>query len=136
MRDEWLEPAGRVGVRFLVESPPAGYAMAACKFSHLGRYPFLRLALAAALGAAFASGIGAPAAAQSAPQTQIPEKIEPPLPQQKEDSDKEKFQREDGVLKPPKDIDPGIETKPRDRSRTPVIPPPGTPGGDENVHPK
>jgi hypothetical protein len=38
--------------------------------------------------------------------------------------------------RPPAGIDPGITVPPVGGCRTPVIPPPGTPGGDPNVVPK
>ena len=44
-----------------------------------------------------------------------------------------------GVLKPPTDIDPGIQAKPPvapSKLPTTVIPPPGTPGGDSTTQPK
>jgi hypothetical protein len=91
---------------------------------------------AAALAIMFAGSLAGPAAAQAPPSSQIPEKIEPPLSPAPKNGGKEEFKREDGVVRPPSDIDPGMETKPRDGGRTPVIPPPGTPGGDENVQPK
>jgi hypothetical protein len=43
--------------------------------------------------------------------------------------------RSDGVLCPPS-VDPEITVPPRGGGRTPVIPPPGSPGGDPNVQPK
>ena len=43
--------------------------------------------------------------------------------------------RSDGVLCPPS-VDPGIHAPPPGGGRTPVIPPPGSPGGDPNVQPK
>jgi len=33
-------------------------------------------------------------------------------------------------------VDPGISVPPIGGGRTPVIPPPGTPGGDPNIQPK
>ena len=68
------------------------------------------------------------------PRSQIPEKLAPPL----ENGAKEnKLQREDGVIKPPADIDPGMGEKPPETGgRMPVIPPPGSPGGDPSLHPK
>jgi len=39
------------------------------------------------------------------------------------------------VLCPPS-VDPGIHAPPPGGGRTPVIPPPGSPGGDPNVQPK
>ena len=41
-----------------------------------------------------------------------------------------------GVICPPAGIDPGISVPPIGGGRTPVIPPPGTPGGDPNIQPK
>jgi len=44
-----------------------------------------------------------------------------------------------GVIKPPQeDVDPGIKqpTPPTGPRSMPVIPPPGTPGGDRSVQPK
>jgi hypothetical protein len=43
--------------------------------------------------------------------------------------------RSDGVLCPPS-VDPGIHAPPPGGGKTPVIPPPGSPGGDPNVQPK
>ena len=43
---------------------------------------------------------------------------------------------DDGVIKPREDVDPDITIRPPETGRTPVIPPPGTPGGDPNVVPK
>jgi hypothetical protein len=41
-----------------------------------------------------------------------------------------------GVICPPAGIDPGISVPPIGGGRTPVIPPPGSPGGDPNIQPK
>jgi hypothetical protein len=41
-----------------------------------------------------------------------------------------------GVICPPAGIDPGISVSPSGGGRTPVIPPPGTPGGDPSIQPK
>jgi len=43
-----------------------------------------------------------------------------------------------GVLKPPSNVDPGISVPAKDPAVTtmPVIPPPGTPGGDPKVQPR
>jgi hypothetical protein len=49
----------------------------------------------------------------------------------------DRLERTDGVIRPPGGVDPQIQVPPPDEgSRTPVIPPPGTPGGDPNVKPK
>jgi hypothetical protein len=44
--------------------------------------------------------------------------------------------RSKGVICPPAGIDPGISVPPSGGGRTPVIPPPGTPGGDPSIQPK
>lgn len=50
----------------------------------------------------------------------------------------EKLERSDGVIKPRTDIDPDITAKPpvANPGTMPVIPPPGSPGGNPNVQPK
>jgi hypothetical protein len=50
----------------------------------------------------------------------------------------DKLDKSDGVIKPPSDVDPGMAKQapvPNPNS-TPVIPPPGTPGGNQDVKPK
>jgi hypothetical protein len=48
----------------------------------------------------------------------------------------DKLARSDGVLCPPAGIDPEMRAPPPDAGKTPVIPPPGSPGGDQSVRPK
>ena len=48
----------------------------------------------------------------------------------------DKLARSDGVLCPPAGVDPEMRAPTPDTGRTPVIPPPGSPGGDPNVRPK
>jgi hypothetical protein len=48
----------------------------------------------------------------------------------------DKLARSDGVLCPPPGVDPEIRAPTPDAGNTPVIPPPGSPGGDPNVRPK
>jgi hypothetical protein len=48
----------------------------------------------------------------------------------------EKLARSDGVLCPPAGVDPEIRAPTPDTGNMPVIPPPGSPGGDPNVRPK
>jgi len=48
----------------------------------------------------------------------------------------DKLARSDGVLCPPAGIDPEIHAPAPDTGNTPVIPPPGSPGGDPNIRPK
>jgi hypothetical protein len=47
----------------------------------------------------------------------------------------DKLTRGEGVLCPP-EVDRDMTTRPREGGNTPVIPPPGSPGGDPNVRPK
>ena len=47
----------------------------------------------------------------------------------------EKLSRDEGVLCPP-NLDPDIKLPTPEVGRTPVIPPPGSPGGNPNVRPK
>jgi len=44
--------------------------------------------------------------------------------------------KSDGVLCPPSDIDPQMRAPAPEAGNTPVIPPPGSPGGNPNVRPK
>jgi hypothetical protein len=51
----------------------------------------------------------------------------------------EKLDKSGGVIKPPAGVDPGIHMPAKDSSvgsSMPVIPPPGTPGGNQSVQPK
>src|ERR1043166_9076069 len=50
----------------------------------------------------------------------------------------EKLNKSDGVIKPSDNIDPKMQVTPPDPgpTSTPVIPPPGSPGGNPNVVPK
>jgi hypothetical protein len=101
-----------------------------------GTPPFQHVA-AAALAVVLCGSWAVGAAAQRPPASQISEKIEPKSPPPPEEGNKDKFQREDGVIKPPSDIDQGMTIKPPNKGGTmPVIPPPGTPGDDENIKPK
>ena len=48
----------------------------------------------------------------------------------------DKLARSDGVLCPPPGVDPAIRAPTPETGNMPVIPPPGSPGGDPNVRPK
>jgi hypothetical protein len=48
----------------------------------------------------------------------------------------DKLAKSDGVLCPPAGIDPEIRAPTPDAGNTPVIPPPGSPGGDPSIRPK
>ena len=48
----------------------------------------------------------------------------------------DKLARSDGVLCPPAGVDPEMHAPAPDAGKTPVIPPPGSPGGDQSLRPK
>jgi len=48
----------------------------------------------------------------------------------------DRLARSDGVICPPPGVDPAISAPPPGGGRTPVISPPGSPGGDPNIRPK
>jgi hypothetical protein len=48
----------------------------------------------------------------------------------------DKLARSDGVLCPPAGVDPEMHAPTPDAGNTPVIPPPGSPGGDPTIRPK
>jgi hypothetical protein len=48
----------------------------------------------------------------------------------------DRLARSDGVLCPPAGVDPEIRAPTPDAGNTPVIPPPGSPGGDQTIRPK
>jgi hypothetical protein len=48
----------------------------------------------------------------------------------------DKLAKSEGVLCPPSGVDPEIRAPTPDTGKTPVIPPPGSPGGDPNIRPK
>jgi hypothetical protein len=48
----------------------------------------------------------------------------------------DKLARSDGVLCPPSGVDPEIRAPTPETGDTPVVPPPGGPGGNPNVRPK
>jgi hypothetical protein len=48
----------------------------------------------------------------------------------------DQLSQSNGIICPPAGVDPGIAAPPVGGGRTPVIPPPGTPGGDPAIVPK
>ena len=48
----------------------------------------------------------------------------------------DKLAKSDGVLCPPPGVDPEIRAPTPDAGNTPVIPPPGSPGGNPDIRPK
>jgi hypothetical protein len=107
------------------------------------------------MGAAACSVLLAPSAALAqttpkAPQPAPPEVMEPPGehktppadPSTGNDEPKKPLTKElhegEGVIEPPRGVDPKIEKTPPEgfQGNTPVIPPPGEPGGGQDVQPK
>ena len=79
----------------------------------------------------------APADSQACAQEQRLQSGEqaPRVPNPSGETLSDKLARTDGVLCPP-DVDPAMKAPTPDAGRTPVIPPPGSPGGDPTVRPK
>jgi hypothetical protein len=48
----------------------------------------------------------------------------------------DKLAKSDGVMCPPSGVDPEMRAPTPDTGNTPVIPPPGSPGGDPSIRPK
>ena len=49
----------------------------------------------------------------------------------------ERLDRQKGVIRPPDTVDPDMPiSPPNSDARMPVIPPPGSPGGDQRIEPK
>jgi hypothetical protein len=82
--------------------------------------------------AAVMIGFGAAAIAAEQPSDQPNKPMEPPASGSSSD-----LSRSGGVITPPADVDPEMKrTPPPSGARMPVIPPPGTPGGDPSIKPK
>jgi hypothetical protein len=48
----------------------------------------------------------------------------------------DRLSRCDGVIRPPSNLNPDNTIEPPNTGTTPVIPPPGSPGGDQRIDPK
>jgi hypothetical protein len=48
----------------------------------------------------------------------------------------DRLAQSDGIMCPPSNIDPQMQKDPPNEGRTPVLPPPGSPGGDPTLRPK
>jgi hypothetical protein len=93
------------------------------------------LALACAAPCNAQSGEQKPAA--EAPPQIVPEDTRPGRSGSSQEPLGKKLHRTDGVLHPPQGIDPGVAIPPPSTgSNMPVIPPPGTPGGNSAIEPK
>jgi hypothetical protein len=61
---------------------------------------------------------------------------EPRNPTSAPDNLSGRLAQSDGVICPPPAVDPEMKLPTPDAGRTPVIPPPGSPGGDPSIRPK
>ena len=64
-----------------------------------------------------------------------PGKDAPKMPETSGENLSDKLARNEGVLCPP-NVDPQIKAPTPESGKMPVIPPPGSPGGDQSVKPK
>jgi len=79
--------------------------------------------------AAALAGFGASAMAAEQPS----QPLQPPV----SGSTSSELSRSGGVIKPPAQVDPAMkQSPPLSGDRMPVIPPPGTPGGNPSIKPK
>ena len=84
-----------------------------------------------AAGAAAAQPTPTPGPGPTMPQTDVPPTRNTPSA-----DPSERLHTDKGVVRPPENVDPSM-TKPTPRTgTTPVIPPPGTPGGNPDVQPR
>ncbi len=102
-----------------------------------------RLAAFAVVAVAIAAASPAPCSADPAkslpvspPAQSIPEDTAPGRSGSSSGALSDKLERSDGVIHPPPDVDPGMTQTPPRAGRMPVIPPPGTPGGEPGPNPK
>ena len=90
-----------------------------------------------------AMGQASPPPAQPGDPTRTPpEKLEPkpvptsPVPEAPPGSLSDKLRRQQGVIDPPKGIDPEMPKPPPEEGKMRIIPPPASPGGRLDVQPK
>jgi hypothetical protein len=92
-----------------------------------------------ALGQVKAPGVSAPCSPSlppGAPGTTTTGEGEQRNPAPPPDNLSNRLAQSDGVICPPPAVDPEIRLPTPETGRTPVIPPPGSPGGDPSVRPK
>jgi hypothetical protein len=73
------------------------------------------------------------------PDTKVPETAQPETTgQAPAENLSDRLERSKGVIRPPDNVDPEIHVTPPEATRDPmpVIPPPGSPGGDQSIQPK
>jgi hypothetical protein len=107
------------------------------------KHAFLALVLGVAAAPAWAqnppSTAPAPPTAPPGSQTVPPERIAPPAPggSVRGGTMSDQLSKDHGTIAPPGNVDPGMNVHPGTRGSTmPVIPPPGSPGGNPSVVPK
>jgi len=89
----------------------------------------------ASFAALFSLVLAGTAAAQ-VPQTAGPNSASKPCADSGGSGDlSNKLRQSNGVICPP-DVDQGMKAPTPNTGRMPVIPPPGSPGGDQNIQPK
>lgn len=107
-------------------------------------------AIASVLFAATASAQAPPSAPQAVPVqgTVRCAPVQPPVAQQgtgapsqqttgqSREPLSDRLAQSDGVMCPPNEVDRQMHKSPPEEGKTPVIPPPGSPGGDPTVRPK
>jgi hypothetical protein len=86
--------------------------------------------ISAALALAIATPIATPVAAQTTTDSKACSEQE-----RSNQTLGEKLGQSNGVICPP-EVDPGMKAPTPEGGKTPVIPPPGSPGGDPTVQPK
>lgn len=96
------------------------------------------LTWAVCAAAALASAEPPPSHAQSAAQSPAPSADGKAAETKPDEPLSKKLNKNDGVLKPPENVDPGIHQPAPGHTGDdmPVIVPPGEPGGDQSVQPK
>jgi hypothetical protein len=101
------------------------------------RYAVFAAAMAAGAGSAMAQQPPSPLAAPGPRECPPDIPNDPQAGQPAADGNlSERLSQSKGVICPPANIDPNIREAPPGGGRTPVIPPPGSPGGDPTIVPK
>ncbi|MFG1423713.1 hypothetical protein [Roseixanthobacter liquoris] len=98
----------------------------------------LRAALVLGLGLVLSQAMGVTGvAAQVGSDPRPPDAPGPTLPAPRPDENlSDRLDRTDGVIPPARNLDPELTRPAPDVGTTPVIPPPGSPGGNPQVQPK
>ena len=103
-----------------------------CLAIHIGFIAAAGWAVAVPAGAAEK---GAPPPETPSRQT-VPEAASPGASGSASEPLSDKLERQDGVIRPPRGVDPKMTQSPPAEGKTPVIAPPGSPGGEPGIKPK